>query len=146
MTTEALWTIDTNVLFYATAFDGKAERKNIVALALLERLLRCAEPIFCGQVLCEYMAAVVHRQAMSPATALDAVQTWAQSARVLPAVPAAYTAAWHLSVKSKYQIWDALIIAVCAEHGVRKIYSEDAGSLKAPLGVAVINPFAEVAV
>lgn len=35
-------------------------------------------------------------------------------------------------------------MATCAEHGVKTLYSEDAGSLKRPLGVHVVNPFAEL--
>ncbi len=46
--------------------------------------------------------------------------------------------------KHHCRVWDAPIIAVCAEHGVKAMYSEELGSLKRPLGVQVVNPFAEL--
>ncbi len=68
--------------------------------------------------------------------------TWSQAARVLSASAVAYIQAWKLTAPHQYQVWDALIVAVCAEHGVKKLYSEDAGFMKKPLGVQEINPFA----
>ena len=56
----------------------------------------------------------------------------------------AYAQAWKLAAKHKYQVWNALIVAICAEHGVKTLYSEDAGSLERPLGVHVINPIANL--
>ena len=52
--------------------------------------------------------------------------------------------AWQLTARHTYQVWHALIVAVCAEHGVKTLYSEDAGALKRPLGVHVVNPFAKL--
>ncbi len=81
---------------------------------------------------------------MSRALALETVSTWSHAARVLGTSLTTYEHAWKLAATHKYQVWDALTIAVCAEHGVKTLYSEDAGSLKRPLGVHVVNPFAAV--
>ena len=52
--------------------------------------------------------------------------------------------AWQLTARHTYQVWHALIVAACAEHGVKTLYSEVAGALKRPLGVHVVNPFAKL--
>ena len=62
--------------------------------------------------------------------------------RVLDASASAYERAWGLVASHRYQMWDALIVSVCADHAIGTLYSEDAGSLKRPLGVHVVNPFA----
>jgi len=40
----------------------------------------------------------------------------------------AYERAWKLATVHQSQVWDALIIAVCAENGVKTLYSEDAAA------------------
>ena len=140
---DSLWSLDTNILVYATSTDSPISKQK-VALVLLEALF--SNPLGClaGQVLSEYMSVVLRKKLATHADALETVQTWSQVARVLDASVDAYAQAWELAAKHKYQVWDALIIAVCAEHGIKTLYSEDAGSLKRPLGVHVINPFAEL--
>jgi len=138
------WTLDTNILVYATAPDTPAPKRER-ARELLERLLRQPQPCLPAQVLSEYLSVVLRRQTMPTALALEAVQTWAQLAQVLPASAQAHRQAWALAAQHRYQVWDALIIALCAEHGIATLYSEDAGSLPRPLGVRVLNPFADAA-
>ena len=64
--------------------------------------------------------------------------------RMLGASGAACAQAWELVRKHECQMWDALTVATCADHGVKALYCGEAGSLKRPLGVQVINPFAEL--
>ena len=141
MKSEALWAVDTNILVYATAPDTPAAKQKI-ALDLLGQLFASPMARLPGQVLSEYLAVVLRKKTMPPSLAMEAVGTWAQAVSVLGASDLAYEQAWKLSTSHQYQVWDALIIAVCAEHGIKKLYSEDAGSMKKPLGVLVINPFA----
>lgn len=140
MKRKTFWAIDTNILVYATAPDTPAPKQKI-AHELLRQLF--TSPLAClpGQVLSEYLAVVLRKQTMPPALAMETVNTWAQTAKVLPVSETAYAQAWALATSHQYQVWDALIIAICAEHGVKQLYSEDAGSMKKPLGVQVINPF-----
>ena len=138
---EPTWTVDTNVLVYATAVDSPAPKIR-VAQDLLERLFRSPQGCLAGQVLSEYLSVVLRKQTMVHALALETVNTWSQTARVLDVSAHAYEQAWKLAARHKYQVWDALTIAICAEHGIKTLYSEDAGSLKRPLGVQVVNPFA----
>lgn len=140
MKNEALWAIDTSILVYATAPDAPVVKQKI-AQALLAQLFTSSTGCLAGQVLSEYLAVVLRKKTMPPALAMDTVGTWAQAVKVLAATDAAYEQAWRLATSHQYQVWDALIVAVCAEHGVKKLYSEDAGSMKKPLSVQVINPF-----
>ena len=62
---------------------------------------------------------------------------------VMPAIPStvtAHVAALKLATERQVQYWDALIIAVCAEHGVRQLYTEDAPSAAKLLGVKCVSP------
>ncbi len=142
-TPESRWTLDTNVLVYATAIDAPPAKQR-VALDLMERLFQHPQACLAGQVLGEFLSVVLRRRTMPPRMALEAVSTWAEAAHVLDASAHAYEQAWKLAALHQYQVWDALIIAICAEHGVKTLYSEDAGSLKRPLGVHVVNPFADL--
>lgn len=143
MTTESIWSLDTNVLVYATGLDSPPQKKQ-VAIKLLEELFVSHHACLAGQVLGEYLSVVIRKRLMPHLLALETVNVWSKVARVLPAPTQVYEQAWQLTVKHHYQVWDALIIAICAEHGVKTLYSEDAGSLKRPLGVHVINPFSEI--
>ncbi len=111
---------------------------------MLQQLFSSAHASLPGQVLGEYLSVVLRKKLTPAPLALEAVQTWSQAARVLDASVEAYQQAWQLAARHQYQVWDALIIAICAEHGVKTLYSEDLGSLKRPLGVQLINPFAEL--
>ena len=138
--TEGTWTLDTNILVYATAPDAPANKQE-KAQQLLASLLSATDATFPGQVLSEYLSVVLRKKTAPKAAVMDIVDTWAQLARVLGASSTAYAQAWQLVKTHQYQMWDALIIAVCAEHGIKTLYTEDLGSLKRPLGVQVINPF-----
>lgn len=142
-TPDTPWSLDTNILVYAMATDAPPLKRQ-VALELLAQLFRHPQGGLAGQVLSEYLSVVLRKKLASHEFALETVQIWSRTARVLDASAAAYLQAWTLAATHKYQVWDALIIAICAEHGVKTLYSEDAGSLKRPLGVQVINPFAEL--
>ena len=141
MRSDRAWSVDTNVLVYATEINSAAPAKQRRAQELLERLFRDPRGCIAGQALSEYLSVVLRRRTMPAAMALETVNVWSQTAQVIGASAQAYERAWALAAKSNYQVWDALIIAVCAEHGVARLYSEDAGSLRRPLGVQVINPF-----
>lgn len=140
---ETIWSLDTNVLVYATALDSPPAKQR-VAQDLMARLFASPQACIAGQVLSEYLSVVVRKKTMAQALAFEAIGVWSQVARVLGAPKTAYEQAWKLASAHKYQMWDALIIAICAEHGVETLYSEDAGSLKRPLGVHVVNPFADL--
>ena len=140
---ESPWALETNILVYATAIDAPAEKQRI-AQRLLKRLSLSALGCRAAKVLGEYLSVVLLRKVMAPALALKTVTTWSYASRMLDASVETYEQAWRLAAKHKYQVWDALIISVCAAHGVKTLFSADAGALKRPLGVHVINPFASL--
>ena len=150
-TSDPPWTVDTNILVHATEPDDPAVNqpleqpaKQRIARQLLGRLGLQDQAVLVGQVMSEFVNVMLRKRAMSHLQASEAAVLLSRGARVLGASGEAYAQAWELVGKHKYQMWDALIIAICAEHGVKTLYSEVAGSLKRPLGVQVINPFAEL--
>ncbi len=134
------WTVDTSVLICATAMDA-APLKQASAQSLLQQLFESGYGCLSGQVLAEYLSLVLRRRTMAPAVALDNVSVWSRAARLMDTPASAYERSWRLSAQQHYPVWDALLIAVCAEHGVTTLFSESTGTLDKPLGVAVINPF-----
>lgn len=141
--TESSWTVDTGILVYATEVDVSAV-KHRIARQLLARLGLGAQAFLIGQVMGEFVNVMLRKRVMSHVQAFEAVDLLSQGVLVLGASRESYAQAWELVGKHKYQMWSALIIAICAEHGVKTLYSEDAGPLRRPLGVHVINPFASV--
>jgi predicted nucleic acid-binding protein len=137
------WTVDTNILVYAAETIANVPKKRI-ALKLLEKLYKDPGACLVGQVISEFMNVALRKKMLSRSEALQSVGILQSNARVLGASAQAYEQAWTLAGDHQYQVWDALIIAVCAEHNIKTLYSEDTGSLKRPLGVHVINPFAEL--
>lgn len=98
---EPTWTVDTNVLVYATAVDAPAPKMR-VAQDLLERLFRSPQGCLAGQVLSEYLSVVLRKKTMAHALALETVSTWGQAARVLDVSAHAYEQAWKLAATHKY--------------------------------------------
>ena len=103
--------IDTNVLVYAT--DETVSAKHASARRLLERALKAGWPI----------------------------AAWAALMPPMPSSVTAHNAALNLAAEKQVQYWDALIIAICAEHGVTQLYTEDAPSAPKLLGVKCVSPW-----
>ncbi len=141
-TPDAAWSLDTGILMYAMAADSPALKRQ-VALKLMAQLFRHPQGGLVVQVVSEYLSLVFGKRLAQPEFALETVQLWSRMLRILDASAAAHQKAWALAAAHKYPVWDALTIAICAEHGIKALYSENAGSLKRPLGVHIINPFAE---
>jgi predicted nucleic acid-binding protein len=130
--------LDTNVLIYA--FDPSEPEKHAVAARLL--CVACAEswPI-CSQVYGEFFTATVRKGIATRLLAFETVLHWQSLMPTLPSNTEAHRVALQLATQNQLQYWDALIIATCAEHGVKTLYTEDLPSLKKPAGVSVENPF-----
>ena len=56
-----------------------------------------------------------------------------------PVVGHRANAALNLATEKQVRYWDALIIAICAEHGVTQLYTEDAPSAPKLLGVKCVS-------
>ena len=130
--------LDTNVLIYS--FDPSEPEKHEAAARLLS--VACAEswPI-CSQVFGEFFTATIRKGIATRPLASETISNWQSLMPALPSSTEAHRVAMQLATQHQLQYWDALIIATCAEHGVKTLYTEDLPSLKKPAGVSVENPF-----
>lgn len=134
----SVFSLDTNVLIYA--IDPSQSAKHSAAQALLEQALNQAWPVAL-QVLGEFYSATTRKKVLSRADAARTVKLWSELLRPCAASAHSFTHALGYSSRTGAQFWDALILATCAEHGVKRLYTEDAGPQKQALGVALVNPF-----
>jgi len=130
--------LDTNVLVYAvSALNGDKEN---VAKKLLGRASNAGWPVP-AQVYGEFFAVMTRRQYMTRKEARTAIEVFSAVMPALPSTVTAHAAALKLAAEKQVQYWDALIIAVCAEHSVTQLYTEDAQSATKLLGVKCVSPF-----
>jgi predicted nucleic acid-binding protein len=130
--------LDTNILIYAVS--RSEGLKETAARVLLSEALNNAWPI-AAQVYGEFFSVMTKKSLMNRMDARSVIQTYAELMPPLPSTVSAHAAALTLATDRQMQYWDALIIAICAENGVKKLYSEDLpGSIK-PLGVHCVTPW-----
>jgi predicted nucleic acid-binding protein len=130
--------LDTNILVYAVSDqDGKKEN---AAKVLLAEALQRGWPI-AAQVYGEFFSVMTRKKYMSRVEARSAIQTYAELMPALPSSVTAHSAALKLATEKQMQYWDALIVAICAENGVKKLYSEDLPGSARPLGVHCVAPW-----
>jgi predicted nucleic acid-binding protein len=131
--------LDTNVLVYAVSpLEGAREK---AARKLLNRASRAGWSIP-AQVYGEFFAVMTRRNYMTRIEARAAIEAFSAVMPALPSTVVAHVAALALAAEKQVQYWDALIIAVCAQHGVKQLYTEDAPSAARLLGVKCVSPFA----
>lgn len=130
--------LDTNVLIYA--IDPSQGEKYSTAHALLEQALNGAWPIAL-QVLGEFYSATTRKKVLTRANAARTVALWSELMRPCAVSAVGFTHALSYARRTGAQFRDALILATCAEHGVKRLYTEDFGPQKQALGVTLLNPF-----
>jgi predicted nucleic acid-binding protein len=131
--------VDTNVLVYAEG-EGDAARCTAARDALAR--LPTGDVMLPSQVLGELHRVLTRRSRRSAQQARDAVLAWADVFRVRDSSWVALQAAMDLHADHQLQIWDALVLAVAAEHRCRILLSEDLQHGFTWRGVTVIDPFA----
>lgn len=131
--------LDTNVFVYAVS--PASGPREVAARQLLERASHGGWPT-AAQVYGEFFAVMTRKQLMPRKAARAAVQAFCAVMPPLGSSNAAHAAALKLAAEKQLQSWDALIIAVCAEHGVKQLYTEDLPSAPLLLGVKCVSPFA----
>ncbi len=132
--------LDSNMLLYS--LDAGAPAKQEAAIRLL-KIARFRNWPLAGQVVGEVYRRVqgrgwqwTHRQARAW------IDLQLQHHAVLPASAENYLSALKLSGATNRQFWDCLIIATCAAHGIKRLYTEDTGAEPhTVLGVELVNPF-----
>jgi predicted nucleic acid-binding protein len=133
-----LTSLDTNILVYAT--DETDIAKHVASRKLLDRAVAGGWPI-AAQVYGEYFSVVTRRKLTTRAEARDVIEAWSESMPPLPSTVTAHAAALSLAAEKQMQYWDALIVATCAERGVKQLYTEDIPGTAKPLGVRCTVPW-----
>lgn len=132
--------IDTNILIYS--IDANDASKRSRALELLESLPE-EKTVIPWQVACE-VAAVLRSMAAAGRFRGDVVEAITSLRTCFPIVlPMHSTLERSLRIQMRDQVstWDALLIAACADAGVKHLYTEDLQGRPAIEGVTLVNPF-----
>lgn len=141
---DASFSLDSNIYIYS--LDPTDGRKQKIAHALIAAAQRQHAPIV-TQVIGEIFKAMCSVQNV-PSAHTEALQFGQALAQALPVIHAdsdIFLAAMQLCARYKRQFWDCLIVATCAAHGVKTLYTEDLGGTPHQLlGVQLVNPFASV--
>ena len=132
--------VDTNVLIYA--HDVDAGRKHEVAKHLLRTLWDERAGILSTQVLQEFYVNTTRkiRKPLTKAEARGVVDTYAPWC-VDGITTNDLSAAFQIEDQARIGFWDALIIAVAARAGARRLVSEDLNAGQSIAGVTIHNPF-----
>ena len=133
--------IDTNILLYAQGAGIEGDARHSLALDCLARLPTASVHLPL-QVLGEFHWVLTRKYRLKAEAAADAVQRWVAIYPTLDTTRAAFEAALTLSVDHGLPTWDALILAVAAEHRCAVLISEDMPHGFVWRGVCVVNPFA----
>jgi predicted nucleic acid-binding protein len=133
--------VDSNVLIYA--HDVDAGRKHEIAKGLLRDLWVERTGVLSTQVLHEFYVNATRkiRTPLPRPAARSVVGTYARWC-VDPTI-ADVDAAFRIEDEASISFWDALIVAVAARSGARRVLSEDLNSGQVIAGVTVHNPFKE---
>lgn len=133
--------IDSNVLIYA--HDVDAGRKHEIARGLLRDLWVDRTGVLSTQVLHEFYVNVTRKirtplPKPSARSVVGAYVCWCIDPRIEDV-----DAAFRIEDEASIGFWDALIVAVAARSGAKRVLSEDLNSGQVIAGVAVHNPFEE---
>jgi predicted nucleic acid-binding protein len=134
--------VDTNVLIYA--HDVDAGRKHDIAQDLLRTLWVDRAGMLSTQVLQEFYVNATRkiRKPLAKPEARSVVDTYA--AWCVDGIGTAdIVAAFRIEDQARIGFWDALIVAVAARSGARRVVSEDLNAGQAIAGITVENPFKE---
>jgi predicted nucleic acid-binding protein len=125
------------------AHDVDAGRKHEIAKDLLRDLWVARTGVLSTQVLHEFYVNVTRkiRTPLPKPTARSVVGTYVRWC-VDPTI-ADVDAAFRIEDEASIGFWDALIVAVAARSGARRVLSEDLNSGQVIAGVTVHNPFEE---
>lgn len=134
--------VDTNILIYAASSDD--QDKGRLAVELLERLAGGSpDTVLLWQVVCEFTAYAAKARARVQASPDSFEYLSALKRRFRVVVPSTGVSerAIQIHVADQVSIWDAFLIASCADAGVTTLYTEDVQSRPVIQGVTIVNPF-----
>ena len=130
--------VDTNVLIYAC--DQADPRRQKIALDLITN---GSDGVLLWQVACEFLSASrkLSKQGFTPTHAWNRLAEFRDLLALVLPTDGNLTRAKELHIARGASLWDALILAACAETGVETLYSEDLPGFEDFEGVVVVNPF-----
>ena len=131
---------DTNILAYAEGLGD--DRRCTLALQCVENI-RPEHVLLPAQTLGELSRVLTGKAGRTAAQARATILAWSDAFEVADSSWVAFQAALDLTVDHQLPIWDALIMAVAAEHRCRWLLSEDFQNRFTWRGVTVVNPFTE---
>lgn len=131
--------LDTNILAYAEGVGDAARCER--AIRLVEQL-PADWVLLPAQTLGELFRVLIGKAKREPGLSRMAIMAWADSFIIADSSWSAFQSALDLVVDHRFQVWDALIMAVAAENHCRLLLSEDLQSGFIWRGVTVVNPFA----
>jgi len=131
--------VDTNILVYAEGQENSSHSETARRLLTL-RPPRAVVPF---QVLGEFFRVMTGKFSWRRDEARASILRYAAAFDTLPTTSTAFDAALALADEHRFQIWDAIILAVAAEAGCSLLLSEDLHDGFSWSGVTVVNPFVE---
>lgn len=124
--------VDTNILVYAHRSDLSQHRSALAALtALAEERARWGIPVYC---LGEWLRAITHSRLFSPPHIVDEATAALERVQASPsleilqpgaAYPQLLAEAMRGAAARGNLVYDAQIVALCCERGVRSLLTED---------------------
>ena len=130
--------VDTNIIIYG--FDLRDPKKQAIARKLVVGLPQGA---LVWQVACEFVAVSQRLSAQGHVSYDPWMEIGSLQAMWTPVLPrfAAFARAETLKANFSLSFWDAMLIAVCLESGVQRLYSEDFSAYQKIDGLEIVNPF-----
>ena len=134
--------LDSSIFIYA--YLGQDERKRAIARALVNAA-QVERHMMASQVLAEVFNRLRRADGLAAPLAEKLVRQEFARFKLQSATPAVFAGAMRLCAGTDRHFWGSLIIATCAEHGVKTLYTEDLGPAPhAALGVRLVDPFADL--
>ena len=133
--------VDSNVLVYA--FDPRDQRKQRLAVSVLEQLVSSERGVLSVQCLSEFFNTVTRRlpERIPARQALLELERFCRLWRVLDLTPAAVLEGCRLASERSVSVWDSLIWAVAKLNQIPYVLTEDAQHGRYLEGVTFHNPF-----
>ena len=130
--------IDTNIIVYAN--DSRDNKKQIVAIELIKKLMKKGNAVISTQVLGEYAHVALDKLNQKPEIIIRQLKIL-ENFEVVRQSPDIVTRGVELKVLYKINYWDACIIAAAEISKCNVLLSEDLNPGQFYSGIKTINPF-----
>lgn len=130
--------IDTNIFIYAN--DTRDRKKQDIAIALIQQLMKEGRGVISTQVMQEYTAATLAKLNQEAGAVLRQTRLL-EAFEVVKQSPDLIRRAIEIRETYKTAFWDACIVSNAEYAGCSEIYSEDLNTGQYYSGIRVINPF-----